>query len=128
MDKWDFLPCFFGLGKRGKIPSPFPLLPPRIGIERFLRLYLIKDSSENIERDSFEATRRGESFGGKGIDVTMGLVFRRGDLEEEPKEMLEKEEINCDIKGKDKGGEGGGIMPAEATSSTSVVEWLREIP
>lgn len=104
MDKLDFLPIFFGLNTGGKIPSPFPQLPPRLGIERFLRLYLIKDSSEKIERDSSEATRGGDSFGGKGIGVTRGLVFRRGDLEEEPKEMLEKEEKTCDIKGKDKGG------------------------
>lgn len=51
----------------------------------------------------------------------MGLVFRRGDLEEEPKEMLENVENTCDIKGKDKGGEGGEIIPVEATAFAGAV-------
>ena len=43
----------------------------------------------------------------------MGLEFRRGDFEEETKEMLEKEEINCDIKGKDEGGKEEESYPSK---------------
>lgn len=62
------------------------------------------------------------------IDVTMGQVFRRGVLEEESKEILEKEEINCDIKGKDEGGKRGDIIPIEATTSVGSDEGSNEFP
>lgn len=47
----------------------------------------------------------------------MALVFRRGELEEEPREMLEKEEKTCDIIGKNEIGEGGEIVHDDTTAS-----------
>ena len=79
-------------------------------------MYLIRESSENFEYDSSEATKRVDSLWGRGIDVTIGQVFRRGILEEEPNEMLVNEEINCDIKGIDEEGGEGDSIPIEATT------------
>lgn len=121
-DKLDFLPLFLGLETRGNMLSPFPHFASRLGIVQLLRLYLIRESSD-IDRESFEATRGGESFRGSGIDVTITLVSRRGGLEETPSEMQEKEERNCDIKGRYELGRGVEFIPDEATGSGGVPEF-----
>ena len=67
-----------------------------------------------MDWDSFEATRGGESFMGRGILVTIALVSKEGGLEEAPKEIQENEERNCDNKGRVELGMGEGCKPNEA--------------
>ena len=123
-DKLDFLPLFLGLETRGNMPSPFPHFTSRLGIVRFLRLYLIRESSD-IDRDSSEATKGGESIRGRGIDVTIALFSRRGVLEETPREIQEKEERNCDIKGRDELGTGEGCILGGVIASGGNARMLR---